>query len=638
MARFICICNPSIIPAGQEIADMTFTCTFTNSLPAGTLILFDTLSEGRHFDWEIPQASPKAKNNVIWGVLPNKKTISPQLVESPEGFKNRFEFKLPSEIKTNQSFTIHIGTPEKTKTAKGTRAQTFSQRKRVFHLYVDPKGKGDYKDPEVFHVDIKGNTLKTLKVITPSFVSRNKRFDVVVRFEDAYGNLTSHAPEGTLIDLSYENLRENLRWQLFVPETGFITLPNLYFNEEGTYRIRLHNKKTNEVFFSAPIKCFPEGEDSLFWGLLHGESEKHDSTLQIENALRSMRDEKSLDFYATSNFDAEEETSNDEWKLIATQVAEFNETDRFTTFLGSQWVGVAADEGVRQFIYAKDLKPILRKKEMKHNSLKKIYKAYTAKELIAIPTFTMGSGHTFDFKDFNPDFERVVEIYNAWGSSEKTLKEKNPLPIVTKSKNGIKESAEGSLQAALNQNCRFGFVAGGLDDRGIYSHLTEAEQTQYTQGLTAIISGEQTRDALFDALYRRSCYATTGEKILLGLFVAQQPMGSEMNTQEKPGLFYNRYITGFVVGTDILSEVSVIRNGVVLKSFHPNQDELQIEFDDTDPLEEVTISLDNEELPFVYYYLRVTQANGHMAWSSPIWVDHINAPNAKLSTKTKKKK
>ncbi|MGZ3733050.1 MAG: DUF3604 domain-containing protein, partial [Parachlamydiaceae bacterium] len=27
--------------------------------------------------------------------------------------------------------------------------------------------------------------------------------------------------------------------------------------------------------------------------------------------------------------------------------------------------------------------------------------------------------------------------------------------------------------------------------------------------------------------------------------------------------------------------------------------------------------------PFVYYYLRVTQVDGHMAWSSPIWVDYI---------------
>ena len=113
---------------------------------------------------------------------------------------------------------------------KGNSCQKTVQRKRPFPLYIDTKGKGDYKDPEVFHLDVRGNYLQTLRIIAPSLVSRNKRFDVIVRFEDKYGNLTSNAPEGTLIDLSYEHLRENLNWKLFVPETGFIALPNLYFN------------------------------------------------------------------------------------------------------------------------------------------------------------------------------------------------------------------------------------------------------------------------------------------------------------------------------------------------------------------------------------------------------------------------
>ena len=35
-------------------------------------------------------------------------------------------------------------------------------------------------------------------------VTKNQRFDVIVRFEDAFGNLTGNAPEGTLIEFSYE--------------------------------------------------------------------------------------------------------------------------------------------------------------------------------------------------------------------------------------------------------------------------------------------------------------------------------------------------------------------------------------------------------------------------------------------------
>ncbi len=94
--------------------------------------------------------------------------------------------------------------------------------------------------------------------------------------------------------------------------------------------------------------------------------------------------------------------------------------------LGFQYQGESGKEGVRQFIYTKEGKPILRQKEGKTSSLSKIYKSTSPKEMISIPCFTMGKGSSFDFEDFNPDFERVVEIYNAWGSSERTKDNRDP--------------------------------------------------------------------------------------------------------------------------------------------------------------------------------------------------------------------
>ena len=108
----------------------------------------------------------------------------------------------------------------------------------------------------------------------------------------------------------------------------------------------------------------------------------------------------------------------------------------------------------------------------------------------------MGKGFEYDFKDFDPEYEQVIEIYNSWGSPECAKKEGNELPISAPGKSGVQESAEGSIQKALQRNCRFGFVAGGLDDRGIYSDLYEGDQVQYSPGLTAIIAGEHSRTAL----------------------------------------------------------------------------------------------------------------------------------------------
>ncbi len=625
MRRSICYCEPNQALAG-EFNTWKFIYSSAVNLPKGTFLRFDLTSDGREIDWEIPSANLKNNRNVIYGLLENGKILTAEEIEIPDSFAPVFEFELPIKLEAGTAFTVVVGSPKLTPgllEKNGTRAQTYSQRRRPFLLYIDTTGKRHFEDPEIFSLDIRGNVLKKINILTPSFVARNKRFDVVVRFEDEYGNLTSNAPEDTLVELSYEHLRENLNWKLFVPETGFATIPNLYFNEAGIYTVQLKNTATNELFRSPPIKCFNENEKHLYWGLLHGESVRVDSTENIESCLRHMRDEKALNFFGTSPFESQEETPNEIWKLINQNLGEFDEAERFTTFLGFQWQGTQKTEGVRQFVWAKDSKPILRKKDVKSNTLSKIYKSYSPKEMLAIPTFTMGKGFSYDFSHFNQDFERVVEIYNSWGSSECTQKEGNPKPIKGPLKKGIQEASEGSIIKALLSNYRFGFVAGGLDDRGIYGDFYEGEQEQYTPGMTAVIAKEHTRASIFEALYNRSCYATTGERIIVGIYIAGMPMGTETNTIDKHGLNYNRHISGYVAGTSKLKKVEIIRNGEVVHTFKPDGYHFTFEWDDLSSLQEVCIDAKDKKPPFTFYYLRVTQEDGHMAWGSPIWIDYI---------------
>ncbi len=229
----------------------------------------------------------------------------------------------------------------------------------------------------------------------------------------------------------------------------------------------------------------------------------------------------------------------------------------------------------------------------------------------------MAKGHQYDFKEFYPEYERVVEIYNAWGCSECTKAEGNKRPIT----GGIEESADGSIVAALKRNCRFGFVAGGLDDRGIYADFFNSDQVQYSPGLTAVISEKYTREAILDALFRRACYATTGPRIIVGFHVAGHPMGSELTTAQKPGLVVNRHLSGYVAGTTKIKSIEIIRNGTVIKTFHPTETSFDYYFDDMEDIHQVLLD-GNGRSPFVFYYLRVTQDDDHLAWSSPIWIDH----------------
>lgn len=627
MRRSICLSDPISARAGQ-IATWKFEFTTATALPKGAKLKFDIQSKGRGIDWQMPQVDLKEKENVIYMLLEKGEVLAAKEIEVPDSIVPQYEFTLPSPLKMGGKVTIVMGAPPKSKGKDeelGSQAQLTLQRRRSFLLYIDPKGKGQYEEPEVFSMDVRGNVLHSIRILAPSFVAKNKRFDITVRFEDEFGNLTNNAPQDTLIDLSYEHLRENLNWKLFIPETGFVILPNLYFNEAGVYKIQLRNLKTKEVFTSAPIKCFQENDRNLFWGLFHGESDRVDSTENIESCLRHFRDEKALNFFATSCFDSVEETSNETWKLLSQNIAEFNEEERFATFLGFQFQGENTREGVREIIFAKDNRSILRQKDQKTSSLAKAYKSVAAKEMLSIPTFTMGKTSLFDFKEFDPTVERVVEIYNAWGCSERTKAEGNLRPIT----GGVEESKEGSILNALKQNCRFGFVAGGLDDRGIYNDFFDSEQVQYSPGLTAVMCKKYSREAIYEALYQRSCYATTGPKIIVGFFVAGHPMGQELNSQQKPGLMVNRHISGFVAGTDRIQRVEIVRNGDVIKTFEPQNYHFDYYHDDMDNLANVTLDAKNGP-PFVFYYLRVYQEDGHLAWSSPVWIDHVKEAPPKV--------
>lgn len=615
MKRSICLVEPKYAIAG-ELGNWKFTYISPTAIPEKAQLKLSLGTRGKEEEWAPPETSLKRKKNILWAEIGKTRVEAQQSVS--DNLEIEYTFIVPQKVKAEEPIYFYLGAADQKTIEHGTRAPHFIQRKKIIHLYIDQKGKGQFKETETFYIDIRGNKLDNITTIAPSLIGKNDRFDVIVRFEDKYGNLTNRCSEETMIELSYTQLRENLNWKLFVPETGFLSLPNLYFNKPDIYNFELKNLKTGDSYTSPPMKCVEVIKDKIFWGNLHGESQRQNALENIESCLRFFRDDQSLDYFASSTPEFEEESTNAIWKSIGSHIAEFNEDERFVTFLGFSWYNNASNDGMRHILYAKDNKPLLRSKESKSNSILKVYHNFNPKELISIPTFTMGKGYSTNLLETNPDFERVAEIYNAWGSSECLEKEGNPKPITTTSRKGIKEAKEGSVRNALNQNVRLGFVAGGLDDRGIYGELYESDQVQYTPGMTAILSPNHSRDALFTALYNRHCYATTGEKIILVFNIANIQMGSEISLGKKPGLRFNRHIHGSVAGSDKIKEFTIFRNGKVFHQEKNKPAHFDFAIDDESLFEETAL---NNNGTFIYYYLRIIQANGHMAWSSPIWID-----------------
>ena len=138
-------------------------------------------------------------------------------------------------------------------------------------------------------------------------------------------------------------------------------------------------------------------------------------------------------------------------------------------------------------------------------------------------------------------------------------------------------------------------------------------------GLACVVAQELTRDALWQAMYDRRCYATTGDRILLDFTVDGQPMGSDLPVDLSSST--GRSFSMRVAGTAPIDVVEIVRNNRVVYEAHPRLEVWGGDWADDEPLSEVALQPTFPgDRPFVFYYLRIIQRNRQRAWSSPIWL------------------
>ena len=76
-----------------------------------------------------------------------------------------------------------------------------------------------------------------------------------------------------------------------------------------------------------------------------------------------------------------------------------------------------------------------------------------------------------------------------------------------------------------------------------------------------------------------------------------------------------------VAGSDRIASVEILRNNAIGHTARPTGDVWEGEWEDAAPLQELanapTFAYDQS---FVFYYVRVRQANHQIAWASPFWL------------------
>ena len=169
---------------------------------------------------------------------------------------------------------------------------------------------------------------------------------------------------------------------------------------------------------------------------------------------------------------------------------------------------------------------------------------------------------------------------------------------------GSKEE-ETRLFDLLDEGFRFGLV-GGSDTHDSMPGNPEPEPSVIQPaGFMAVLADEVSRGAIRDAVANRRVYATSGARIALSVEVSGNAMGSVVSG-DTPRAFGTE-----VEGSGPLECVELVRRGEVVDGATPSGEHwegtLKAEGGDGGGSE--------------WYVVRVTQADGHRAWSSPVWFE-----------------
>lgn len=513
-------------------------------------------------------------------------------------------------------------------------AMTLAALRVRFRILHEPRDNSEAREAQASPVcfDLLPAAPVALDVLGPSCVGRGERFEVVVKAVDAYGN-TARPTVGSV---------------RVSPVIGMDLGPELGLNEGGRAARRAAGVVTDRLPPVSRIRLVvrdqsgrlegrgnpmeilsPNAEQGrIFWGDLHAHTSHGHAYGEIEDLYLYARDEARLDFVAhVEHYTAAgeswlnpwwrrryaecrtvEEFIERSWAERLREVRRFDEPGRFVPLLAFEWAHVTGHlNGYFPTIEGPCVYPTsFRDPAMTPDYLKGLLEG---REWTAIPhhtSFPMGRGTLcgFEWGRFDPDVMPCVEIASKQGNSE-----------FLGAPYAVPPSGEGGTVAeGLRRGLRFGFVGGTDTNLARPGSFTEQEKRQRRPALTAVFARTLDRRAVYEAIRRRRCYAAMGGRIIVRFCINGACMGESLRLESADE---KKLITCEVSGTDDLALVEVLKNG--RRFFQYGAEDVGRQNRGLDYQEQFPDQ--GTSRPGDYYYLRVRQMDGAMAWSSPIWID-----------------
>jgi 5'-nucleotidase / UDP-sugar diphosphatase len=357
------------------------------------------------------------------------------------------------------------------------------------------------------------------------------------------------------------------------------------------------------------------GRWHVYFGDPHSHSVLSDAKTGLPDQLLALsRDRLGLDFDVVSDHSEMGLLQPSEFAELRATAAAFDAPGRFVSLTGWEWTA-GSRFGHRVLLY-KDEGPsrALRSSDPESDTIEKLYRHAHEHDALLSPHHT-GNALWGRWNPAAPHDEAVepnFEIASWHGRYE----------FYGNPHEGRRQVPGHQYQDALRLGRHVG-VMGASDTH----HLSPGEG-----GLTAVLAEKLDRASIFEAIRSRRNYATTGARIVLEFTVDGAPMGSIL-TAKGPLTLAVR-----VEGTAPVDRVEIIRNlrdTFAAVRMHQTPGALDGEYVLYDPKDPQGVAWlpekDTRRVSFAAqdspdaagetsWYVRVTQADGEQAWSSPVWV------------------
>jgi hypothetical protein len=194
-----------------------------------------------------------------------------------------------------------------------------------------------------------------------------------------------------------------------------------------------------------------------------------------------------------------------------------------------------------------------------------------------------------DWRDNDPQLEPLVEIYQG----DRTSAEYEGAPRAPKGSDPYSQpggyKSEGFVWNAWAKGYKLGVQAS-----------SDHSSTHMSYGV--LLTSDRTREGILKAIAARHAYAAT-DNIVLDVRSGAHVQGDIFKVTARPRLEIR------IEGTAPVEQVDVVRHNRIVFSNKPGKASVQLRYEDADPAKGES-----------YYYVRVEQRDGQMAWSSPMWI------------------